>query len=285
MKKDDILRKYIKEFDASNKHSEIYKPIINGHPYFIKVVGENKKEHMKNEVKSIKELAKIFPMYRDYLIAFVEEKNNCALMLRYIDGEDLKTLFNYPLTEKDIICLYKMLLIKIKFFHDNNITHGDIKPQNFISYVDEHDGIMKLKIIDTETCVFYSKLKHIDDIKRLRSLYYYLPDNPRSTSFYKTKQEAFYYFRYLDNYSLACFILYLLKPDVYKMLRKNTYKEDDKNPWRFSETDIRTPYQYVNKKGGVLENALHYVFKQIPTEEQYDFLEEFDEDKLFHLLE
>ena len=37
----------------------------------------------------------------------------------------------------------------------------------------------------------------------------------RSSSFFETKEEAFTFFKYLDHYSLACFMLYLYKKDVY----------------------------------------------------------------------
>ena len=51
-----ILRKYIKKFDDENKHSETHDAIIDGVKYFIKVVGKTKKEHMKNEIKSLRDL-------------------------------------------------------------------------------------------------------------------------------------------------------------------------------------------------------------------------------------
>jgi serine/threonine protein kinase len=278
-----VLNKYISKFDDKNKHSEIHFPIINGEKYFVKVVGKNKKEHMKNEVKSLKELSKMFLMYKNYLVAFKEEENHFAIMLRYIEGEDLKSLLKHDFDIPTIICLYKMLLAKLRIFHEKEITHGDIKPQNFFSYIDTETGIIRLKLIDTETCTIYKNIKSIDEIKRLRSLYYYLPDNPRSSDFFTNKEEAFIFFRYLDNYSLACFMLYLYKPKVYEMIRENKYKIDDKNPWRFDKNDLRNPYDYVDKDDKV-GSALHYVFKYIPTKDNYKQLELFNEDKLFDIL-
>jgi serine/threonine protein kinase len=279
---DKILETYITNFDNKNKHSETHDIIIKKSKYFIKVVGKAKKEHMKNEISSLKELAHIFPIYKDYFVAFKEDKEHCAIMLKYIEGEDLKSLLSEKFDKKMVLCLYRMLFTKLQMFHDKNITHGDIKPQNFYSYIDPKDGMVKIKLIDTETCTFYDKLTDVDDIKRLRSLYYYLPDNPRSSTFFITPEEAFIFFRYLDHYSLACFMLYLYKRDVYKMLQKNDYKEENKNPWRFSEKELYSPYDYVDKEENDLEQALHYVFKYIPKNK--DDLSKFNSEKLADIL-
>lgn len=280
------LQKCIKKFDESNKHSETHDIEINGCKYFIKVVGKNKKEHMKNEINSLKELAEIFPMYKDYLVDSLEDETHCAIMLKYIEGEDLKSLLSSDCkcTLKMIICLYRMLFTKLQMFHEQRITHGDIKPQNFYSYVDTNDGMFKLKLIDTETVTFYDKIKDIDEIKRLRSLYYYLPDNPSSSSFFTTTEEAFIFFRYLDHYSLACFILYLYNPELYSKLKHNKYKEDDKNPWRFKD-GLESPYNHVDKNENMLERILHYVFKYIPTKKTFkEDLPKFSEEKLASML-
>lgn len=281
---DSILHNYIKKFNDKNKHSETHETILDGKRYFVKVVGATKKEHMKNEIKSLQELAQIFPMYRDYFVASKEDDTHCAILLRYIEGNDLKFLLNTECNTKMVLCLYRMLCTKLLFFHNKKITHGDIKPQNFYSYIDENDGMMKLKLIDTETCTMYDSLESIDDIKRLRSLYYYLPDNPRSSTFFKTKEEAFIFFRYLDHYSLACFMLYLYKRNVYKMLQKNDYKDDDKNPWRFKD-GLQSPYDHVDKEKNQLERVLHYVFKYIPDEKTYtEDLPKFNVEKLKDML-
>lgn len=280
-----ILQKSIKNFDDKNKHSETYDIIIKNSKYFIKVVGKTKKEHMKNEIYSLKELAEIFPIYKDYFVSFKEDKDHCAIILKYMDGQDLKSLLYEKFDKKMTLCLYKILYTKIQTFHSKQITHGDIKPQNFYSYIDPKDGVIKIKIIDTETCTFYNNLKNIDDIKRLRSLYYYLPDNPKSSYFFNTVEEAFIFFKYLDHYSLACFILYIYNRKVYEMLKNNNYKEENKNPWRFSEKDLRSPYDYVNKNENELENALHYVFKYIPNINNFkEDLPKFNENKLKNIL-
>lgn len=280
---DTILNHYIKKFNDDNKHSETYDKQIDGIKYFIKVVGKTKKEHMKNEINSLKELADIFPLYKDYFVTYKEDKDHCAIMLKYIEGEDLKCLLSQEFDMNMTLCLYRMLFTKLQMFHDQHITHGDIKPQNFYSYIDPKDGNVKLKLIDTETCTFYDTLTDINDIKRLRSLYYYLPDNPKSTSFYKTTDEAFVFFKYLDHYSLACFMLYLYKNKVYKMLKNNQYKEEDKNPWRFgpSDKDLYSPYDYVDKEKNQLEEALHYVFKYLAYKNE---LHKFNSQKVASIL-
>jgi len=278
-----ILQKCIKKFDNENKHSETHDIVIGNVKYFIKVVGKNKKEHMKNEINSLTELANIFPMYKNYFVDSFEDKDHCAIMLKYIEGEDLKSLLSKKCDKNMVLCLYRMLFTKLQMFHDQRITHGDIKPQNFYSYIDEKDGMFKLKLIDTETVTVYDKIEDIDQIKRLRSLYYYLPDNPRSSSYFETMEEAFIFFRYLDHYSLACFMLYLYKPEVYSTLKNNKYKENDKNPWRFKD-GLYTPYDYVGKQND-LECSLHYVFKYIPNEKTYKMdLPKFSTEKLADIL-
>ena len=282
-----VLHKYIKNFDDENKHSETHDIVIDNVKYFIKVVGKTKREHMKNEIHSLKELASIFPMYKDYFVAYKEDATHCAIMLKYIEGEDLKCLIDKKCDKNMVLCLYRMLFTKLQMFHEERITHGDIKPQNFYSYIDPVDGMVKIKLIDTETCTLYKTLKSVDDIKRLRSLYYYLPDNPRSSPFFTTKEEAFIFFRYLDHYSLACFMLYIYNRDVYKMLQDNEFKEEDKNPWRFGEgpKKLRSPYDYVDKEKNEIERALHYVFKYIPNEKTWrEDLPKFSESKLADIL-
>ena len=51
---DEILETYIENFDNKNKHSETHDVKIGKMKYFIKVVGKAKKEHMKNEIASLK---------------------------------------------------------------------------------------------------------------------------------------------------------------------------------------------------------------------------------------
>ena len=279
-----ILKRYINQFDPKNKNSETHDVTIDDQKYFIKVVGKTKKEHMKNEVNTLHELASIFSMYEGYFIDFLETDNNCAIILKYIEGEDLKSLLSKEFDEKMVLCLYKMLFMKITEFHKNNITHGDVKPQNFYSYIDMSDMMAKIKLIDTETCTVHDKIKDISEIKRLRSLYYYLPDNPKSSIFYKNKEQAFTFFKYLDHYSLACFMLYLYDKKLYQMLKENDYKEEEKNPWRFGKNDLRSPYDYVDKNKNKLERILHYVFKYIPTDTYQTDLPKFSQNKLHDML-
>ena len=58
---DKLLYRYLKKFNDKNKHSEIHHTTIDGVKYFIKVVGKTKKEHMKNEIETLKELSTVIP--------------------------------------------------------------------------------------------------------------------------------------------------------------------------------------------------------------------------------
>ena len=79
-------------------------------------------------------------------------------------------------------------------------------------------------------------------------------------------------------------MLYLYKRNVYRMLQKNSYKEEDKNPWRFKD-GLQTPYDHVDKEKNQLERVLHYVFKYIPNENTYtEDLPKFSIDKLKEML-
>ena len=108
--------------------------MIDGKRYFIKVVGKTKKEHMKNEIKTLQELAEIFPMYKDYFVASKEDDTHCAILLRYIEGEDLKYLLDTNCSYKMIICLYRMLFKKLLFFHETLKYAIIITKCSFLSY-------------------------------------------------------------------------------------------------------------------------------------------------------
>lgn len=113
---DKLLYRYLKKFNDKNKHSEIHHTTIDGVKYFIKVVGKTKKEHMKNEIETLKELSTIFPMYNEYLIAYKEYEDRCAIMLKYIEGEDLKNLLDKDCSKNMVLSLYRMLFTKLKIF-------------------------------------------------------------------------------------------------------------------------------------------------------------------------
>ena len=65
-----------------------------------------------------------------------------------IDAVYLIEVLSEKFDKKMVLCLYRMLFTKLQMFHDKNIKHGDIKPQNFYSYIDPKDGMVKIKLID-----------------------------------------------------------------------------------------------------------------------------------------
>lgn len=55
-------------------------------------------------------------MYNEYLIAYKEYEDRCAIMLKYIEGEDLKNLLDKDCSKNMVLSLYRMLFTKLKIF-------------------------------------------------------------------------------------------------------------------------------------------------------------------------
>ena len=272
----DFLKNELEQFIRDKKKIETKHVTINGKSYFLKMVGKDKKEHMKNEIESFDKL-KMIPFYNDYFVSSLTLKNSTAILLKYIEGENMEILLKKKckLELSVLLSLYQLLLIKIKKFHDHNLIHGDVKPANFIIY--EKKGKYKIELIDTETVIDLSNPTQIglDSFLYVPHMKTFLP---KIDPFYK---KAFSNWnKYRDVYAISLFILYLYKGDLYQKLLKN-----DKNPSynklgkknRFVFDGIITyPSDYISSNNK-LEKILHHVFskidKKVYTDQQLELIQ------------
>ena len=152
-----LLQNAILSFGKESSQTQIFYPEFDGKKYFIKVAGEDRAKYLLNEVESLKKLKKLSPFYKNYYIGYEKKDRKVAIMLKYVSGIDLYTLIKSRKLNNQIITnLYKILLKKIKIFHDKLLNHGDIKPQNLYAYIKE-DGDIDIEYIDTESVNDFNK--------------------------------------------------------------------------------------------------------------------------------
>ncbi len=253
---DKLLENAIISFDKDSTQTQIFTPELNGKKYFIKVAGPDRARFLLNEIKSLKKLKKISSFYDKYYIGHKKKDEKVGIMLKYVSGIDLYTLIkSRKMVNDSIINLYKILLKKIKLFHDKQLNHGDIKPQNLYAFPKD-DGEIDIEYIDTESVNDFTKeLPLGEGYNNVISSKYDFPyPIKRSKISFKNKNNAFYFYKYLDLYSISVFIFYLYKKDIYKKL-----KNDTDYPWIMKNIQ-KTPLDYINKEKNKLENALYYVF-------------------------
>ena len=254
-----LLQDAILSFDKESSQTKIFYPELKGKKYFVKVAGEDRAKYLLNEIESLKKLKNLSPFYKNYYIGCEKQDGKIAIMLKYVSGIDLYTLIkSRKLNNQLIINLYKILLKKIKIFHDKFLNHGDIKPQNLYAYVKD-DGDIDIEYIDTESVNDFSKnLQAGEGYNNVISSKYDFPYKiKRSRIMFKNKENAFSFYKYLDLYSISVFIFYLYKKDVYKKL-----KNDTETPWIVKNVQ-HLPTEYLNKEDkdrNKLEKALYYVF-------------------------
>jgi serine/threonine protein kinase len=264
----DFMINELKNFKEKKTFSEKKKVMIEAQPYFLKMAGKSRQEQMKNEIKSFDKLKKI-SFYKDYFITSITKGNKTAILLKYIKSKNLEFLFQCDLDEITLLSLYKCLLEKLKIFHDNDLSHGDIKPANFIIY--KKNRKPEIELIDTETVIDLSDPKDIG-----LDTYMYIPFYNKSV--YRVDihyKKAFSTFsKYRDVYALSLFILYLYNKDLYQKVLKNnsdpTYQKVGKLN-RFIFDKLTYPSDYVSNKNK-LEKILYFVFSKIDRHNYADAL-------------
>lgn len=251
-----LLDDSIISFDKESSQNQIFYPELKGKKYFIKVSGKDRSKYLLNEINSLKKLKKISPFYKNYYIGSKVSDGKAAIMLKYVSGIDLYSLIkSRKMLDECIINLYKILIKKIKLFHDKKLNHGDIKPQNLYAYIKD-DGEIDIEYIDTESVNdFSTNLSVGEGYNNVISSKYDFPYKiKRSKIVFKDKDNAFSFYKYLDLYSISVFIFYLYKKDVYKKL-----KNDTETPWIIKGIQ-KTPIDYLDKNKNKIEKALCYVF-------------------------
>lgn len=262
----ELLKSAIKSFDRDVNQTQIFKPYLDDKRYFIKVAGKERSKLIKNEIRSLKRLKRISPFYKKFYIGSKTVDGKTGIIFKYIDGVDLYELLTQktPMDLDRLINLYKLLLSKIKIFHDNLLNHGDIKAANFFAY--NNDNNIDVEIIDTESVNDFNKPMPISIPKSgdSKNPYYNIITHSynipykfkRKNLLFTDEKNAFSFYKYLDIYGISVFILYLYKRKVYNMIKK---AKDKTNPWIIKDKQV-IPLEYVDENSNKLEKALHYVF-------------------------
>lgn len=251
-----LIEDCLVSFEKESSQTQIFYPEFNGKKYFVKVAGPDRAKYLLNEVNSLKKIKSISPFYKNYYIGYKKKDEKIAIMLKYVSGIDLQSLLKSRKMNIDsIVNLYRLLLKKIKLFHDRYLNHGDIKPHNLYAYIKEDDEI-DIEYIDTESMNDFSKdLRYGEGYNNVITSKYDFPFKiKRSKILFKNRENAFLFYKYLDIYSISIFIFYLYKKDVYKKLRNDT-----ETPWIIKGIQT-TPIEYIDKTKNKLEKTLYYVF-------------------------
>lgn len=261
MKKElkNLLDDCITSFSKESTQTQIFFPEHNGKKYFVKVSGPDRARFLLNEVNSLKKIRDISPFYKNYFIGCAKKDGKVGIMLKYVSGIDLQELLKSRKLKIDsIINLYKILLKKIKLFHNKYLNHGDIKPHNLYAYIKEN-GDIDIEYIDTESVNdFNEDLKYGEGYNNVITSKYDFPFKiRRSKIMFKNKENAFSFYKFLDIYSISIFIFYLYKKDIYKKLRNDT-----ETPWIVKGVQ-NNPIDYIDKSKNKLEKALYYVFSHL----------------------
>lgn len=255
------LEKAISEFSRKDNQTQIFTPLINGVKHFIKVSGKERGKYKDNEIESLNFLSKQSSFYSDYFITSMTKDGKSAILLKYIEGTDMYDMIHTKekWSQEFLIKLYKILLTKVRFYHNHLLTHGDIKATNFYIHTCDEDGKVDIDLIDTESVNNFNKecRKKNQNFINFISINYDFPVKlKRGNIHFYNHKNAFLFYKYLDIYSTSILIFYLYKPHVYQMLKKRGEKE---NPWKIGNKQLR-PIEYIKKQLNPLEKALHYVF-------------------------
>jgi serine/threonine protein kinase len=111
--------------DITEKKKHVVKyPFFNGRNDDIKL------EKLKVEAEILKTIS--HPHIVEYIDSF-EENNMFYMILEYIKGKDMKTLFKKkPVPESQVKNYAEQLLDALEYLHNENAIHRDIKPRNIM---------------------------------------------------------------------------------------------------------------------------------------------------------
>lgn len=262
------LQNAISQFSRKESQTQIFTPTVDGKKYFIKVSGKDRGKYKDNEIETLEFLSKKSPFYSDYFITSMTKDNKSAILLKYVEGTDMYEMIHSKekWSQEFLIKLYKILLAKVRFYHNNLLTHGDIKATNFYIHTDKNDKV-DIDLIDTESVNNFNKeyRKKNQNFINFISVNYDFPVKlKRGNIHFYSHKNAFLFYKYLDIYSTSILIFYLYKPHVYQMLKK---RGDHENPWKIGKKQ-KSPIEYIKKQSNPLEKALYYVFSFLPYVEK-----------------
>ena len=259
----DEVEQAIRQFHREERQTQTSSCTVGTQKYFIKVCGKERGKYQDNEIQALKCLAKFSPFYADYFIGSVQLNGRTGLALRFIEGTDLYDLVKskQKWSVGGLVNLYRLLLSKIRVYHDHLLTHGDIKATNFFIHVTTRvDGTQDtdIDLIDTESVNNFNtdqrKRGQPSKFVNFISASYDLPVKVRRCDIqFRGHRNAFLFYKYLDVYAISVLILYLYRPRVYTMIK--TRGQPD-NVWKVGKRQ-RRPSEFVKNRMNALEEALH----------------------------
>lgn len=277
------LEKAIDAFSRNEGQTQTSTVTVGGQKFFIKVCGRTRGKYKDNEVDSLQCLSKLSPFYADYYVTSMNKDDKTGIMMKYIDGTDMyemiksKSKWEVPF----LIRIFKLLLAKIRVFHNNLLTHGDIKATNF--YIHSHVSTltptsqplpnptlpdMDIDLIDTESVNNFNtdhRKQNAGKYVNFVSANYDFPVKlKRGRIVFASHKNAFFFYKFLDLYAIAVLILFLYRPQVYTLLKT---KGQPENVWMIGKRQ-RRPTEFVEKQSNNLERALFYVFSFLPYVEK-----------------
>jgi len=266
---DNLINKELTNFKPTKSKPVVTKKIQN---YFIKLVGSDRFESAVNEVEILEKLKKKISFYKYFIKSIIKGKK-IAILLQYIPLKTFDSILKCELNIQNLLSLYKCLLTKIKMFHDNCYTHGDVKPENIIIYIKNKN--LEIEFIDVESMTDFSEkdkekliknITHNDCINTALYVPYY-KESAYGLLSPQLLQSSFRYLTYKDIYGISLIILYIYNKKLYEKLCANKYKRSMGVSNKFvnliKEGEISYPSDFVKDQKNKLERILYYVFSKI----------------------
>lgn len=124
-----------------NADIQLIENIETKEKYILKIVKKYKKQSLEQ-----------------LLCSFLKHKNITTCYESYLEGDQLKLVFEYAnegdlyyyvkkkkqLTEEETKIAVKNILNGLVYCHENKICHGDLKPENILVFSDEKETVFKL---------------------------------------------------------------------------------------------------------------------------------------------
>lgn len=221
---DEIFNKNYKILNLIDKgsFSEVFE-IINLKNNLIFIVKVMIVDEILNTIETVNDEIKILSsMNNDYIIKLYEvfrSDKKFLLIMEKADGNIKDLLKKINLNEKNISKIFYQILLGIKYLHDNNIVHRDIKLQNIMyickncknsknkscdEYVDNENidqfiNNIQIKIIDFGLSTKISPIKNYKKDTRLNELW-------GTKQYFAPEMYLHKYGRQVDIWALGCLL-------------------------------------------------------------------------------
>ena len=199
-----------------------------------------------NECKYIEdfEYSDVYDDYRVIVSKYLENSLDLFDYIQYMN--DRAFIEKYDVTESIIKCntvfIVKSLIKQLNCFHENDIIHMDIKPENILLQIDENLNVTYVTLIDFGL----SCTTKMTDIKCQKSgtINYMAPEILRIL--YNNNENYIYDYKKTDIWSLGVVFFLLVTNILPSELNKLVqYKEYNDNLYHFYKT---MPFDFLNIK-------------------------------------